>query len=86
MTDFDLQVKFLKEHFDFKELKKIGFYSKDIKEKDYQKQIERICLYFDFDSIFQYRFQTTSVHLSYAEGKRPKGEPFVTVIKAWHES
>ena len=32
MTDFDLQVKFLKEHFDFKELKKIGFYSKDIKE------------------------------------------------------
>ena len=29
------RLKFLKEHFDFKELKKIGFYSKDIKEKDY---------------------------------------------------
>ena len=86
MTDLELQVKFLKEHFDFEELKKIGFYSKDIKKKDYQKQIDRICQYFGFDSIFQYRFETKSAHLSYAEGKRPKGEPFVTVIKAWHES
>jgi hypothetical protein len=86
MTDFELQVKFLKEHFDFEELKKIGFYSKDIKKKDYQKQIDRICQYFGFESIFQYNFETTSAHLSYAKVKRPKGEPFVTVIKAWHES
>jgi len=86
MSDFELQVKFLKENFDFKELKKIGFYARNIKEKDYQKQIDRICQFFSLDSIFQYNFETTSAHLSYAEGKRPKGSPFVTVIKPWHES
>lgn len=77
---------FLEEHFDFTELKKVGFYDKTIKRKDYQKQVDRICQFFGYDTVYQYNFKTTYAHISYADGKRPEGEPFLTEFKAWHES
>jgi len=77
---------FLTDHFDFNELKKVGFYNKGIKKTDYQKQADRICLFFGYKTVYEYNFKTTYAHLSYADGKRPEGELFLTEFKAWHES
>jgi hypothetical protein len=77
---------FLTDHFDFKELKKFGFYNKDIKKTDYQKQAERICHFFGYETVYEYNFKTNYAHISYADGHRPKGEPFLTELKAWPES
>ena len=48
---------FLLNNFDFKALKEIGFYSKDIKENDYQKQADRICQYFGLETVYQFESQ-----------------------------
>lgn len=77
---------FLNDNFDFKELKKVGFYSEDIKKTEYQKQADRICQFFGYKTVYEYKFKTTYVHLTYVEGKRPEGEPFLTEVKAWHEN
>ena len=77
---------FLEEHFDFAELKKVGFYDKTIKRKDYQKQADRICKFFGYKTVYEYGSKTIYAHISYAEGHRPEGEPFLTEFKAWHES
>lgn len=77
---------FLLDNFDFKELKKIGFYSKDVKKNDYQKQADRICQFFGFETVYQYGFETTYAHISYVKGKEPKDQSFLMEFKAWHES
>ena len=82
---FELQKKFLLEQFDYDELKKVGFF-KDIKRKEYQKQIDKICYFFGYKTIFEFGWKTTYAHISYADDKRPEGEPFLTEVKAWHES
>ena len=84
--DLELLKKFLLEHFDFNGLKKCGFFGKEIKRKEYQKQADRICNHFGFETIYQYGFNEVKAHLTYEEGSRPKDESFVTIIKAWHES
>ena len=61
----ELLKNFLLEHFDFKELKKVGFYNNDIKKTDYQKQADRLCHFFGYETIFQYRFENSvyqSIH------------------------
>lgn len=45
---------YLKNNFDFSVLKKAGFFSKDIKSTDYEKQAERICHHFGFKNIYEY--------------------------------
>jgi len=82
----ELLKNFLLEHFDFKELKKVGFYKKEIKKNDYQKQADRICHFFGYNTVYEYNFKTTYAHISYVDGKRPEGETFLTEFKAWHES
>ena len=82
----ELLKNFLTEHFDFKELKKAGFYKKEIKKTDYKKQAERICKYFGYETVYEYNFKTTYAHISYVDGQRPEGEPFLTEFKAWHET
>lgn len=77
---------FLEEHFNFDELKSVGFYNKTIKRKDYQKQADRICMFFGYQTVYQYNFETTYAHISYSHGHRPEAEPFITEFKAWHES
>jgi hypothetical protein len=82
----ELLKNFLTEHFDFKELKKAGFYKKEIKKTDYKEQAERICVFFGYKTVYEYNFKTTYAHISYVDGHRPEGEPFLTEFKAWHES
>jgi hypothetical protein len=77
---------FLLDQFDFKELKKVGFYNKDIKNNDYQKQAERICKYFGYETVYEYNFKTTYAHISYVKGHEPQNQTFLTEFKAWHES
>lgn len=84
--DLELLKNFLLEQFDFNDLKKCGLLSKEIKKTDYEKQANRICEYFGFDNIFQYGFNEVKAHITYVEGQRPIKEPFVTIIKPWHES
>jgi len=45
---------YLRDNFDFKALKKVGFYSKDIKSTDYEKQAERLCHRFGFKNIYEW--------------------------------
>jgi hypothetical protein len=73
---------FLEEHFDFDELKKVGLFDKTIKRKDYEKQAERICEYFGFETVYQYGFETIQAHITY---ENRKDEPFVETFKAWHQ-
>lgn len=84
--DKELLKSFLLEHFDFNGLKKVGLFNKEIKSKDYEKQADRICEYFGLENIFEYGFNEIKAHISYDKGQRPTYEPFVTVIKPWHES
>lgn len=76
---------FLLEHFDYDELKKAGFYDKAIKRKDYQKQADRICEFFGYETVYQHGFETIHAHISYPDGHRTEGEPFLTQCRAWHE-
>lgn len=80
----ELLKNFLTEHFDFKELKKAGFY-KDINKTEYEKQAKRICDFFGYETVYEFGFNTTYAHITYADGHRPEGEPFLTEFKAWHE-
>lgn len=70
--------RFMKEFFPFNELKKIGFFTKEMKG-DYPAQAKRVCDFFGYKSVFEYGAKEIRCHLSYADGKRPPDEPFVTV-------
>lgn len=55
MTDEEEGLKsFMESHFDFYGLKKAGFFGKDIKKRDYQKQADKICHRFSLSSVFEY--------------------------------
>jgi hypothetical protein len=82
---------FMLEHFDFDSLKKVGFYGKDIKRKDYKAQAERVRWYFGYKSVYEYGTEEIRCHISYV-GDRPlkveedgnlTEEPFITVFKSW---
>lgn len=45
---------YLKNNFDFKALKKVGFFGKDVKSADYEKQAERLCHRFGFKNIYEW--------------------------------
>lgn len=62
---------FLKKHFDFATLKKVGFF-KYIKHNEYEKQAARICLFFGYESVYEYGQKEIRVHLSYG-GLDPAG-------------
>lgn len=77
----------MKEFFPFSEFKKIGFFTKEMKG-DYKAQAQRVCDFFGYETVFEYRATAMSCHISYA-GQRPlsvnaKGElveePFITVF------
>ena len=78
--------EFLDEHIPFYELRKVGFFPKEMKKKDIHGQAERICKLFGYKTVFEYGAKVIHAHLSYADGHRPswvndKGEyeqtPFV---------
>lgn len=84
--------KYLQENFDFKVLKREGFYSKEIKANDYQAQAERICKFFGLKNVYDYsrigsgvRFHVTEVNqkLSFSESIKNKfGDEILKVISA----
>ena len=76
---------FIEEHFDYDDFRAVKLFDETIKRDDYDKQSEIICEYFGLKTIYEYLFEPITCHVTYVEGKRPKDEPFVTTIKAWHQ-
>lgn len=87
MTPKEVLLKnFLEEFFDFKELKKVGFFDQSITKTDYEKQADRICRFFGLKTIYEYGAREISCHLSFSGNNRPNNEPFITVIPNIYES
>jgi len=80
----ELLTKFMQEFFPFAELKKVGFFTKEMKN-DYQAQADRVCEFFGYKTVYEYGADEVRCHLSYV-GERPEDEPFVTVIPSIYES
>lgn len=60
--------EFMQDNFDFSTLKKVGFYSQEIKRTDYKAQAERVCHYFGYESVYEYgKFDPIRCHISYAD-------------------
>jgi hypothetical protein len=75
--------RFMKEFFPYSEFRKIGFFTKEMKN-DYYTQAKRVCKFFGYKSVFEYGAEEVRCHITYA-GKRPEGEDFVTVIPSIYE-
>lgn len=82
----ELLKKFIDEHFCVKSLKDIGVINKNINNKDYVSIANEICRFFGYKTIYQYKFENTKCHISYANVKERKESSFTTEVKAWHES
>ena len=83
-SDPELLKRFIKEFFHFPSLLKAGFFTKEMKN-DYYAQAERICHFFGYESVFEYGAEEITCHITYAEGKRPKDEGFITVIPSIYD-
>ena len=79
---------FMEEFFPFEEFLKIGFFKKEMKG-DYEAQAARVCKFFGFKTVYEYRAKEIRCHITYAKGKRPlhvdengrlQEEPFITVM------
>lgn len=75
--------RFMKEMFPIKNLFKVGFFTPEMKG-DYQAMADRVCRYFGYETVFEYRAHTTSAHLTMV-GDRPKDEPFITILPSIYE-
>ena len=88
MVELDKKAKllknFMKEFFPFTELQKVGLFTKEMKN-DYKAQADKVCQYFGYKTVYEYGATEIRAHLSYVKGKRPKDDPFVTVIKSIYE-
>lgn len=93
-TDYDLKIlkQFIDENFDIKTLVKVGFIKKEIK-KDYLAIANRICVFFGYETIYEYGTNEIRAHLSY-DGDRPKHvnekgelkeEAFITVMPSIYD-
>ena len=71
--------RFMKEFFHYPTLKKAGFFTKEMRG-DYKAQAERVCQYFGYKTVYEHGAKEIRCHLTYADGERPEGEGFVTVI------
>ncbi len=76
--------RFMKEFFPYGQFKKIGFFTKEMKG-DYKAQAEKVCYFFGYKTVYEYRAYEMRVHISYADGKRPKDESFVTVLPSIYD-
>ena len=70
---------FMKEFFDFNELKKVGFFKEGMRY-NYKAQAERVCKYFGYKTVYEYGAEELRCHLSFTR-KHQKGKPFITVIE-----
>lgn len=79
-TPENILKRFMQEHFPFTEFRKVGFFTKEMKG-DYQAQADRVCNHFGHKTVFEYGSKDIHCHISYADGKRPEGEGFITDVK-----
>lgn len=86
--------EFLDEHIPFYELRKVGFFPKEMKKTDIHGQAKRICKFFGYKTVFEYNAHPVYAHISYADGHRgtsvnDKGElvskTFVEKFGGWAE-
>lgn len=82
--DPQLLRRFMKEFFPYGLLRKAGFFTKEMRG-DYYAQAERACKWMGLKSIYEYGSKEIRCHLTYVDGKRPEGEPFVTIIPSIYE-
>ena len=76
--------RFMKEFFDYPSMVKIGLFTKEMKG-DYEAQAEKVCKFLGLKSIYEYGAEEIRCHISYAKGKRPQGEGFITTIPSIYE-
>lgn len=76
--------RFMKEFFPFGQFKKIGLFTDEMKG-DYKAQASRVCEFFGYKTVFEYGAKEVRAHISYADGHRPAGEGFVTVIPSIYD-
>lgn len=77
--------RFMKEFFPFSVFSKKGwFFTKEMKG-DYKAQAKKVCEYFALESVYEYGSKPITCHVTYCEGKRPVGEPFVLTIPSIYE-
>jgi hypothetical protein len=73
---------FMQEFFPFSELRKAGFFTKEMRG-DYEARAKRVCEFFGYETVYEYGAKEVSCHLTLDEN--PRVEPFVTVIPSIYE-
>lgn len=76
--------RFMKEFFPYGEFKRAGIFTKEMKG-DYQAQADLICKIFGYKTVYEYGSKEIRCHISYADGERPPGTPFVEVTPSIYE-
>lgn len=79
-SDYGVLKRFMKEFFPYTTFRKVGFFSKEMKG-NYYMQAERVCVWFGYETVFQYGSEEIRCHLSEV---KPEGE-FITVVKNIYE-
>lgn len=83
-SDAGVLKRFMIEFFPFTELRKAGFFTKEMKG-DYYAQAKRVCDYFGYKSVFEYGAKEIKCHLSYAGGRPENDKEFITVIPSIYD-
>lgn len=83
-SDAGVLKRFMIEFFPYTELRKAGFFVKEMKG-DYYAQAKRVCDFFGYESVFEYGAKEIRCHLSY-DGERPENDKeFITVIPSIYD-
>lgn len=79
----ELLKSFMEEFFDFAMLKKVGFYGREIKKRDYKAQADRVCKHFGYKTVYEYGAKEVRGHIT--DDNKPYGTPFTFVIPSIYE-
>lgn len=83
-TNPELLKRFMKEFFPYGECRMAGMFTKEMRN-DYYWQAFAVCKYFGLKIIYEYGKDEIRCHISYAEGKRPPGTPFIEVTPSIYD-
>lgn len=83
-SDPALLQRFMKEFFPYGEFRKAGIFTKEMRG-DYYWQAYKICHYLGLKTVYEYGKDEIRCHVSYVEGKRPPGTPFVEVYPSIYD-
>lgn len=68
--------RFMKEFFPFQDLKSVGFWKKELRG-EYYLQAKRVCIFFGYESVFEYGSKPVTAHLSYVKKEDIESNPFI---------